>query len=128
MENVEFLNIDLDLESTEDLSLLLRELGDAVVVMNNESENGVYKASLELAGLHGGAEYLFGCYIDLIDSLSGAAKDLWFKCTKREFDVGFESGSKPIGGIQEKLSAELLNALSRLNISLAITVYAQMED
>ena len=62
MASTEFLNIDLDLESRDDLSLIIQEFGDSVIIMNNENDGSVHKVSFELAGLEGNPDYLFNQY------------------------------------------------------------------
>ena len=123
MKKIEFLNIDLDLESKDDLFPIIQEFGDSVIVLNREKENNSFKVSLELAGVTGTPDYLFEQYISLINGLSSQAKELWFGCAKREFDLGFESGHKP-SDIQNKLSSTIISSLSDLEASIVITVYA----
>ena len=122
MKKTEFLNIDLDLESAEDISPIIAEFSDSVIILNREKENNIYKVSLELSGIEGDPEYLFKQYISLINGLSSQAKKLWFGCTKREFDLGFECGYEP-REIQNKLSSNILSSLSNLDASIVITVY-----
>jgi len=123
MKKTEFLNIDLDLESTEDISSIIAEFSDSVIILNREKENNIYKVSLELSGIEGDPEYLFKQYISLINGLSSQAKKLWYGCSKREFDLGFECGHEP-RDIQNKLSSKLLGELSNLDASIVITTYS----
>ena len=48
---INYVNTDLDIESTEDLTELVDAFGDAVIVLHNRQENdGRFTASLEIAG------------------------------------------------------------------------------
>jgi hypothetical protein len=122
MEQVEFLNIDLDLESNSDLSPIIQEFGDNLIVMNNKKEKGLHKVSFELAGLNGDPDYLFEKYFKLIDGLSEGGKGLWDGCNKKVFDLGFESGENS-GGLQAELPQSIVNKLASLSATIAITVY-----
>ncbi len=123
MEDIAFLNVDLDLESGEDLSLLIDDFGDSVIVMNNIFEGDIYKVSIELAGLQGDSGYLFREYFKLLDNMSAQAKCLWDRCSKKKFDLGFQSGAEPMG-ITENIPLEVISKLSEYGASVAITVYA----
>lgn len=118
-----FLNIDLDLESTEDLSLIVSEFGNDVIVMRYETENGLSSASFEIARDMNGADSIFTEYFRLVDCLSDAARHAWDACGKRVFDLGFSGGTEP-HAIHELLREETLQELARLGGSIAITVYA----
>ena len=122
MEQVEFLNIDLDLESDSDLSPIIQEFGENLIVLNNKKEKGFHKVSFELAGLNGDPDYLFEKYFILIDGLSEVGKGLWQGCSKKMFDLGFESGENS-GGLQTELPQSIINKLSSLGATVAITIY-----
>jgi len=123
MTSTQFLNIDLDLESEDDLTIIVDEFGDNVIVLSNEKNFGLHKLSFELAGEIGNSEYLLTQYFSLICSLSSKAREIWDRCLKREFDLGFECGHGPID-IQEKISNSLIIELSELNVSITVTVYS----
>jgi len=126
MASIEFLNLDLDIESSDDLTSLLDSFGESVVVMSHE-QGGVNKLSLELAGVTGDPNNLVLEYAKLIDALPAAAKSIWDNCSKREMDIGFECEGETKGapvGITERLSLESITLLSKLKITLAMTIYS----
>jgi len=127
MVKIQFLNVDLDLESTGDLSPIVEEFGDDVVLMHQETENGVSTASFELAGKQGCADSLFAEYFRLVDSLSDAGRRAWDTCGKRVFDLGFDSGTEP-NAIHEVLTQETMQELARVGGSIVVTVYAARPD
>ncbi len=123
MKKIEFLNIDLDLESTDDLSPIISEFSNSVIVLNQEKENNLNKVSFELSGATGNPDYLFKHYISIINNLSSNSKKLWYGCSKREFDLGFESGDTP-RDVHNNISSTIINALSKLEASVTITIYS----
>lgn len=126
MANIEFLNVDLDIESSDDLASLLECFGDSVVVMNHD-QGKVNKLSLELAGVTGDPNHLVLEFAKLIEALPASAKSVWDNCTKKEIDVGFECEGEAKGtpvGITERLSLESITLLSMLKITLAMTIYS----
>ncbi|MFL0800734.1 MAG: hypothetical protein K6L80_09825 [Agarilytica sp.] len=126
MANIEFLNVDLDIESSDDLTPLLESFGDSVVVMNHD-QGEVNKLSLELAGVAGDPNQLLLEFAKLIEALPVAAKSIWDNCSKKEIDIGFECEGETKGapvGITERLSLESITFLSKLKITLAMTIYS----
>lgn len=129
MAKAEFLNLDFDLESHADLSLLIEELGDAVVLMRNDRTGGVHSISIELAGVTGSPESLIQKYSEIFGDLSNDAMKLFHGGTVRNFDFGFEGeleGSMLTS--QALLSSNSVLALSKLDASMAITVYCSTPE
>lgn len=126
MAAIEFLNLDLDLESNDDLALLLEGFGESVIVMNHD-QGDVNKLSLELAGVAGSPNDLVLEFARLVEGLTEPARKTWEACSKRELDIGFECEGEVEGtpiGLTERLSLESITLLSRLKISLAMTIYS----
>ena len=126
MASIEFLNLDLDIESSDDLTSLLEGFGESIVVMNHD-KGEVNKLSLELAGITGDPNHLVLEFAKLIEALPVATKSIWSNCAKREIDIGFECEGEAKGapiGITERLSYESIQLLSQLEISIALTIYS----
>ena len=115
-----FLNIDLDLESTEDLSLLVKEFGTKAIVMRAGFENGLYVASFET--VKHGLNEMIAEYGALVEGLSDEAKKLWGGCRLRRFDIGYESGAQPLN-FHSSISNASLSILHALGTDLVITIY-----
>jgi len=79
--DIHFLNIDLDIESTTDITPIITEWGDAVSVMRNDYSEGVYCASFETGYLEENA--IIEQYVSLINNLSASSKKIWDNCIKR---------------------------------------------
>ena len=120
MKEITFLNIDLDLESKEDLSTLVSEMSARTSVMRSEWNGTNYCASFETGAQR--AEEIIEEYVSIIDGLTAEGLRLWTGCTKREFDFGYDSGETP-DDFHSILSAHSISSLARLRGSIAITIY-----
>ena len=120
MNEIAFLNIDLDIESDEDLSPLVSEMSATVSVMRNEWIDSSYCASFETGAA--GENGITKEYVSLIEGLTAEGQRLWQGCSKREFDIGYESGETP-NDFHSILSAESIFSLAKLGSSVAITIY-----
>jgi hypothetical protein len=125
MSEIQFLNIDLDIESSEDLSTLVAEMSERTSVMRNESGGSVYFASFE-TGAHGENEIIEE-YSAIIEGLSPKNRTLWEGCSKREFDFGYDSGDKP-NNFHSSVSVNSIALLARLGGSVVVTIYPAYEE
>ncbi len=123
MEEVEFLNIDMDLESNYGLNLLVSEIEDKVIFTRNDVEDIVHHISCELAGDVGSPEYLLNNYLDILDSVSSEARKEFMNCSRIVFDIGYQGGHEP-RQVRSTISPKLVQRLSKINAEIAITVYA----
>jgi hypothetical protein len=127
----EFLNVDLELESTESLDLIAKEFGDKVHVLHNGHLDDIpHLLALEVyAGDDNDPESIIGAFCDLIDALSPKAKAAWRKCTARRFDLGIESASgtvKRFRALCLSISPTTLKRVAALSASVVITVYPRI--
>ncbi len=90
MNEIHFLNIDLDIESSIDISPIIKEWGERICVFRNEEIDGIYYGSFETAC--SGIDEIIAEYVSLIDGLSKSSRDIWDKALRRDFDFGYESG------------------------------------
>ena len=120
MKAIEFLNIDLDIESKEDISPILKEFGNRVVIHRNEKCNKLFCASISTGYTE--ENEIIQEYFSLVNELSTNARKIWDNCNKREFDFGFESGGSP-NNFQSSLSASSIQSLARIDGSVVITIY-----
>ena len=133
-----FLNVDLDIESSSDLSPIASFLGDRVWVLYNDivTPGGLYLLSLEpnpKREISNNPERYIRFLVDLIDSFPLNLMKLWNKSTSRVFDIGFSGGIVPksesndefqeIKVYKADLSPEMAARLSRLRATIRITVY-----
>jgi hypothetical protein len=120
MNEIEFLNIDLDIESKVDISPIVDEFGDRVSVHRNEHYEGQYCVSFENGYMK--ENEIIEEYVSLVDGLSPRSKKIWDSCSKREFDFGYNSGETP-NNFHSKISANSINSLAKVGGSVVITIY-----
>ena len=119
---IKYITTDLEFESKEDLDLIVKEFGDEVCPHLNERIEGVYRVALGGAFSYNYPEKTVERFCELIDGLSDQSKSLWKTCCQRVLDIAFESGTKP-KSVTYQLPAELVRRVSKLGISIAVTIY-----
>lgn len=117
---IQFLNIDLDIESEMDISLIVKEFSDKLTVMRNDKSNGIFRASFETGYSEENA--IIEEYAGVINHLSDDAKTLWSKCLVRRFDFGYVIGDKP-NNFHSVLNEKSINLLAKVGGSVVITIY-----
>ena len=125
MSEIRFLNIDLDIESTKDISPIVQEFSDRLSVMRNEQKEGLYIASFETGYVE--ENKIIEEYVSLIESLSPEAREIWNNCTKREFDFGYVSGNKT-NDFHSKISKKSIKSLTKVGGSVTVTIYPPYEN
>ena len=125
----EFLNVDLEIESSESLDVIAQVFGDRVHVLHNGPYQEMeYLLALEIyAGNDDDPESIIAAFCDLIEGLSGKAKKAWLKAKSRRFDLGIESGTavskERFRPLCLDLSASILKRVAALDGEIVITVY-----
>lgn len=127
-----FINLDLELYSKEDLTLLHDELKDRVFILHN----GFIKVEGEkyyLLSLESNLDYDYLNSSDVIDKLtlnicelitklSPESRQLWDNCYQKIFNYGYESGVKPFP-FSNQLFADTIKKIASLDGSVKITIY-----
>jgi hypothetical protein len=119
---IQYITTDLEFESKEDLDLIVKEFGDEVCPHLNERIGDVYRVALGGAFSYNHPEQTVERFCKLIDGLSDQSKILWKTCNRRVLDIAFESGTEP-KSVTYQLPAELVRRVSKLGISIAVTIY-----
>ena len=118
-----YLNTDLDIESNEDLSVLIEDLGEDVIVLHHGLVKGVNHASFELAhDTYSGPDEVVCGYCNLIENLSPQGRAIWDKCFTRLIDLGFESGVSP-SRYWFELRPSTITRVAAIGASLATSIY-----
>ncbi len=120
MKETEFLNIDLDISSEEDISELVIEIGKNTCVLNNSSEEGVFEATFETGGQE--PNQIINEFVSIINELSPKAKAQWEDCKSREFNIGYDGGESP-NVFVSALSGSSIKGISEINGEVVITIY-----
>jgi hypothetical protein len=121
-----FINIDMELSSSEDLSPLANELDGKIYVLQNEFVGEDYKLSFECNLNEEEPSKVLIQYVKLISGLSENSKDLLKKCNSRILDFGYESGMESV--LSNSIPAAILSDLVALNYDLVVTIYPVDED
>lgn len=121
---IKFLNVDLVIDSYENLQPLVNELaGNVSVMFNGEWENNLNRLSLAIKySYEKTADEIVLEFCYLIEKFSSESNLIWNRCQKREFDVGFESGSS-LTSYETEIQAETIQRVAKLGGSILITIY-----
>jgi hypothetical protein len=120
MNETTFLNIDLDIESAEDIAPIVQEWGGRICVHRYEEIEGVFYGSFETP--FGDVEGILSEYVSLINGLSPEARGIWNRATIRVFDFGYEAGDTP-NGFHSKIEADFIKRLAEIGGSIVVTIY-----
>lgn len=120
--SIEFLNIDFDLKSKNNIDLLLCELKRNLIVMNEDFLDSYSHYSFELAGLNGDEQYLLDMYFSIFNDLSEESKIQWIGCESKNFDFGYE-GCLEKRSSQIEISDSMISKMSKMAASFTVTLY-----
>jgi hypothetical protein len=119
----DFLNVDLDVESKSDLTILATELGRNVIDLGpGPVSPGCFLLRLEIVPEYPTPDDVICAFCSLLERLSPKAKRAWRFAHKKEFDVGHEVVDGQLAS-QFSLRTETLKRLSGLGATLGITFY-----
>jgi hypothetical protein len=119
-----FLNLDLVLKASSDLSKFVECLDDRVFVVANEECDGEFVLVLELAAedLSGDPQDHTERFLTIITEFTDEVWDIWKRCNSRTFSYGFDGGANS-PALDTTISEDLLLQLARVHAGIAITVY-----
>jgi len=122
-----FLNVDLDVASTQDLSPLVTALGRNVFALFTGKMRGRYETHLELGAQPRDADWAIRKFVRLLTALPPAARRRWDSARQRDFNIGIQAGIAP-HAFELGLAPETLEAAARLGARIVITLYAADPD
>jgi hypothetical protein len=119
-----YINTDLDLTSADDLTLLAAafEAKEVSPLHVTRGEDGLWYTIFEVYDQHEEPEKAISTMLAVIESLEGSLKTVWAGCTRREFNIGYDCGSKP-WAFNQGLSSQLLGRIAAVGASLRLTLY-----
>ena len=122
--NAEYLNTDLEIESEGDISKIVEEFDDDVLVLHHGEVRGYQHASLEIAGSSAVtcADDIINSFCALVEALSEEARATWDGCCSKAFDIGYESGSSP-PNFHTEIKAGTVERVAKIGASIVITIY-----
>ncbi len=122
MAEIQFLNVDLEIESKEDLSKLVNDLKRSATILHYEQSDSPQlariEASIEVTTPDAGINHL----CELVESCSRNALKQWLAAKRRTFDIGLQSGHSP-KCFNQALDANTLLRISALGAGIEITLY-----
>jgi hypothetical protein len=122
MPPASYINLDIDLISSEDLSPLASQLEKNTFILRNQQVEGRFYFSFEPLPYTKTPENSAKIVLALLQGLPSELKGLWASASSKVFNFGFESGVAPPPYISE-LSTETLGQIAELGASIAITIY-----
>ena len=123
-EQTQFLNVDLDVESSGDLSSLVTALGPVAFTLHDVVNTQGHRVSFELNGNESmDAESTIQRFVDAIMALPGDARHCWNNATVRRFSIGIQAGVRPHSFVVG-LKLQTLESLVSLASTVEFVVYS----
>jgi hypothetical protein len=121
---IKFLNVDLEIESTDSLKPIIDDLGEDVFVLyDGKNGSGYNLAAFELGDMgDSDVDSKISSFCHLIKNLLPEVRAIWDKCCSRKFDAGFESGDSP-QSYRAEIRAETVKAAAEVGASIVVTIY-----
>ncbi len=123
METPNFINVDLELSSENDLSLIASELKDRIFILDEGFSGSEFSLRFECSLNETQPEPVLKEFIKLIRTLSNEAMALLGSTTQKIVDIGFDSGNQY--QFTTRISNTVLSELSSLGFEIVITIYPQ---
>ena len=124
--DVRYLNTDLEIESNSDLSKIVDEFGDDVIVLHHGERRGYQHASFEIAATVEGADETINSFCAVVEDLPEGVREIWDSCCSRIFDVGYDSGMSPLN-FRSEIRAPTIQRVAAIGASMVITIYPVSE-
>lgn len=122
MSDIQFLNVDLEIESKQDMAQLVSDLGKSAMVLHYDKDETRQLARIEANIDVTSPDSAINHLCELIESCSRNALKQWLSCTRRTFDIGFQSGKNP-KCFNQALHADTLLRISAIGAGIEITLY-----
>lgn len=122
MSDIQFLNVDLEIESKQDIAQLVSDLGKSAMVLHYDKDETRQLARIEANADVTSPDSAINHLCELIESCSRNALKQWLSCTKRTFDIGFQSGKNP-KCFNQALHADTLLRISAIGAGIEMTIY-----
>lgn len=87
-----------------------------------KGDDGLWYVTFETEISYNDPEPNIAVMVDAIESLEESLQADWSRCSLREFNIGYDCGSKP-WAFNQGLSSELLGRIAAIGASLRWTLY-----
>ncbi len=120
---IQYLNTDLDLVCDIDPTPLVAELDslDLYVHVTHSSDGLWYVLCEDNSDTTEPERNVVGL-LNAVDSLTEVASAIWERCTKREFNVGYDCGDEP-WAFNQGLSNDTLRRMAACGATFRVTLY-----
>jgi hypothetical protein len=121
---IQYLNTDLDLVAPVSLEPLIAHFEAARIspLRPTLGEDGNWYVTLETDEPHEEPDRNIAALLSAIESTTGAARECWDACAKREFNVGYDCGDEP-WSFNQGLSNATLRRMADCGATIRITLY-----
>ena len=124
MDGTHHINTDLELESLEDLTPIVKAFGTDVVVLYHGEAMGHRRASFEVSGLVAEPDALINHFCMFVEALSASERAVWDRCSRKVFDIGYQCGVGSTA-FQSQLRTQTVQRVAALGASVVITIYPE---
>lgn len=122
-----FLNVDLEIESHQNLQPIVEGLGDKVMNLYCGKAQDHYLATFELSDVSAAdPDSIISNFCLLIENLEDEGKKLWDSAFAKVFDIGYEAGLQP-SSYSSEISPGTIKKISMLGASIRVTIYPPFE-
>ena len=121
--DVRYLNTDLEIESKNDLTKIVQDFGEDVVVLYCGEMRSYQHASFEISANTAGADETINHLCALVEGLGKEAREIWESCCSKVIDVGYESGTSP-QNFRSEIRASTIQRVAAIGASIVITIYS----
>lgn len=119
---IEYLNTDLEIESSADLAIIVKEFGEDVQVLFEGKAQQYNMATFEADYHFLGADEAVSHFCLLVENLSPEARKIWDNCVSRVFDVGYRSGDSA-NCFRTEIRTATVKRVAAIGASIFITIY-----
>lgn len=120
---VQYLNVDLEIESPRSLSHILQEFSESGISCLGYFETGRgHFANFEVTALPSDPNSIVSEFCDDIEGFREDAAAAWAGAHRRTFDVGFDS-DRSAGCSRFEIKADTVRRAATLGASLRVTIY-----
>ncbi len=120
---MEFLNVDLEIESHKKLQPIVTAFGDDVHILYCGEAHKHQLATFEASGIcTDEADSLINFFCVLVEGLDDEAVSIWNSAFRKEFNIGYQSGLEP-SHFESNIRNSTLKRIADLGASIKITIY-----
>ena len=124
---IQYLKTDLDIESKSDLTSIVEDFGEDVIVLHHGEMRGYQHAACEISVDNTGADHVISSLCTLVEQMPKEVREIWDGCVSRVFDIGYESGSSP-QNFRSEIRASTIQRVAEIGASVVITIYPESGD